>query len=149
MEKPIRCIVKNENFEVALFDVIAPTNCVLTAPNKFDQIYLYEMSNGLVFKMGIQFSICMVRYEGNFIKRIEHNKNFQFLADQMNFFQNLNKSEIDNLVSTAAKAKEIKALEESIEELRAEKAELEDQIKIYKEIGPKIEELKEFFDKLK
>lgn len=148
-----KCIIKDNGYVVKeLYDL---TSAVLVdgsinyAPNP-ERLKNYRLlSNDVDFYWGTQgFKevTLLISYKGTELVRYE-NPNFQLVIDYLNKFDSLSKKEIEAL-TVESQEKEKTELEIVIQELKAEKATLEEQIKIYKAIQTKKEEIKALLEKL-
>ncbi|GAA4059657.1 hypothetical protein [Flavobacterium chungnamense] len=148
-----KCIIKDNGYVVKeLYDL---TSAVLVdgsinyAPNP-ERLKNYRLlSNDVDFYWGTQgFKevTLLISYKGTELVRYE-NPNFQLVIDYLNKFDSLSKKEIEALI-VESQEKEKNELEIAIEELKAEKSTLEEQIKIYKAIQTKKEEIKALLEKL-
>ena len=88
-----------------------------------------------------------VKYENTILFEKSGERNVQVVLDILNKFKNISKEELNELLQQAQE-KQKTELELAIESLEKEKASLETQIKIYKEIQTKKEEIKELLSKL-
>lgn len=88
-----------------------------------------------------------VKYEGITLFEKNDEKNVQVIIDILNKFKNISKEDLKELVQQVQE-KQKTELELAIEALQQEKASLETQIKIYKEIQTKKEEIKELLSKI-
>lgn len=131
-----------------------PLNLVLEAPENG----AINTNDFLLIDSGVTISwnnyygtpkwrIIEVRYKNTLIFEKNGIRNIQVVIDLLNKYMNVSKSELEELLKDAQE-KEKTALEITIEELKVEKANLESQIKIYKEIQTKKEEIKSLIDKL-
>ena len=151
----IAYIVKTDKgFEVAEFNEKLPLTYVLEVPGSTaitNNQYIVVESDVTVswnnYYGTSNWRILRVSYKSNLLFEKNGVRNNQVVIDILNKFKNISKEEL-NLLLQEAKEKEKTDLELQIEELKNEKAKLEDKIKIYKAIQTKKEELRELLEKL-
>ncbi|QNM84592.1 hypothetical protein H9W90_10325 [Polaribacter pectinis] len=150
----IKCIVKNDMYEVDIFDeeTNTPTNTVIVDRCKWSRLYNdYELHNGVVVNL-------KGRYKESGLKRLVFNfkgvilkevvtRNFQSYADYLNMFHNMEQEELEKLILKAQNETKT-ILEEEIEELKLQKIALEEELETYLEIQQKREEINELIKKL-
>lgn len=149
-----KCIVSNNGkFEVVSIDDFAtPTNCILDVPNYKTTSNQFILNNDIKVswinhKVYGQFYFCAF-YNGCKIFSAESINKPQQVVGFINKYNSFDKEDLNKLVQQAQE-KQKTDLELAIEALKEEKASLETQIKIYKEIQTKKEEIKELLSKLK
>jgi hypothetical protein len=149
------CIVKKGNdFEAMLYNANQrPLNLVLAVPDGKTWNNDYLLINTDV-KVSWQdyynyqgYKVLQVWHRGVLLFEKDKVSNFQIVIDTLNKFNTISKSELKVLLQESQE-KEKTALEITIEEFKAEKANLKEQIKIYKEIQTKKDEIKELLSKL-
>jgi uncharacterized protein YdcH (DUF465 family) len=150
----IKCIVKNEIYEVDMFDeeTNTPTNTVIVDQNKWSRLYQdYELLNGV--KVNLKG-----RYKESGLKRLVFKfndiilkevitRNFQSYADYLNMFQNMKQDELDAYILKAQHETKT-ALEKEIEELKLQKSAIKEELEAYLEIQQKRKEIKKLIKKL-
>lgn len=149
-------IVKKENeFEAIKYTAhTRPLNLVLEVPENG----AINTNNFFLVETGVTVSwnnyygtpkwrIVEVQYKNTLLFEKNGVKNVQVVIDLLNKYKNISKSELEVLL-LESQEKEKTALEITIEELKVEKVKLEEQIKIYKEIQTKKNEIKELLSKL-
>lgn len=151
------CIIKNNNgsFEAKeYFPTKEPLNLVLKVP-EFDAI---NTNNFLLVETGVTVSwnnyygttrwrILEVRYKNTLIFEKNGVKNIQVVIDILNKYKTISKVDLEKALKESQEIEKSK-LEISLEELRAEKKNLEQQINIYKAIQTKKDEIKALLEKL-
>lgn len=154
MEKKI-CIVANDNkYEAVYYETKElPLNCILEIPdgrtwnndffifNTGVTVSWQDYYNSTGYKMLKATYKKQVLFEQNKVSKV------QIVIDVLNKFSNMTKSELEKLLQESQEKKKTE-LEITIEELKAQKVELEEQMKIYKEIQTKKDEIKELLAKL-
>ena len=150
------CVVKKgNNFEaVQYFAGQRPLNLVLEAPENgainTNHFFLVETEVTVSWNNYYgtpRWRIVEVRYKNTLLFEKNGVKNVQLVIDLLNKYKNISESELEVLLQESQE-KEKTNLQIAIEELKTEKANLENQIKIYKEIQTKKEEIKALLDKL-
>lgn len=150
------CIVKKGNdFEAMQYiSHLRPLNLVLEAPengaintNNFFLVKTEVTVSWNNYYGTPKWRIVEVRYKNTLLFEKNGVKNVQLVIDLLNKYNTISKSELEVLL-LESQEKEKTALEINIEELKAQKANLENQIKIYKEIQTKKDEIKVLLDKL-
>lgn len=149
------CIVSSDNkFEAVYYEPLKrPLNCVLVMPD-----YKTWSNDYFLINTGVEVSwkgyfkektskVLKAVYKGSVIFEKRGVDNIQIVIDFLNKFNNITKNELELLLQDSQE-KEKAALEISIEELKEEKATLEEQMRIYKEIQKKKEEIKDLLSKL-
>jgi hypothetical protein len=154
MEKKA-CIVINENkFEAVYYEGNnPPLNCILIAPDgtTWNNDYLLINTNISVswkdYYSPRRYKVLKLSYNGAVLFEKNTINKPQLVLDVLNKYCSMSQSQLEAL-SVESQEKEKTDLEISIEELKTERANLEEQIKIYKEIQTKKEEIKELLSKL-
>jgi hypothetical protein len=150
------CVVKKgNNFEaVQYFAGQRPLNLVLEAPENgaINTNNFFLVESGVTVSWNNYYGspkwrIVEVRYKNTLLFEKNGVKNVQVVIDLLNKYKNISESELEVLL-LESQEKEKTALEITIEELKAEKARLGEQIKIYKEIQTKKDEIKDLLSKL-
>lgn len=141
-------IVKTENgFEAKEYNEKPPLNYVLVVPEN----YAINTNNFLLVESDVTVSwnnyygtsnwrMVQVYYESNLLFERNGVQNIQVVIDVLNKFKNISKEELNEILQDAQE-KEKSALELKIEALKVEKVKLEEQMKIYKAIQTKKEEI--------
>jgi uncharacterized protein YdcH (DUF465 family) len=151
----IKCIVKNDIYEVASFeeDTSPPDNTVIVNNSKWFRIYReYELTNGVKTYLKAsgagEPSVKTLLFSSNDILLKElKTRNFQSFADYLNMFHNMEQEELDAYI-LKAQNKTKTALEEEIEELKLQKVVLEEELETFLEIQQKRKEIKKLIKKL-
>lgn len=155
IKKIIKCVVKNDIYEVDVFDEenSTPTNTVLVEPCKYARFYSdYELPNGIIANIkgryGKTGSVrkAVFTFKGVVIKEIV-SRNIQSYADHLNMFHNMEQEELDAYILKAQNETK-SALELEIEELKLQKSAIKEELKIYIEIQQKRKEIKKLIKKL-
>lgn len=149
------CIVSNGNkFEaINYIPSLKPLNCILIVPNgstwKNDYFLLdNEITVSWQDYYNYKgFRVLKVIYKGATLLEKHNVTNTQLVIDVLNKYSTISKNVLEVLLKQFQE-KEKTSLEITIEELKAEKAKLEEQIKIYQEIQAKKDEIKELMAKL-
>ncbi|WP_291127532.1 hypothetical protein [Flavobacterium sp. UBA7682] len=150
------CIVTKDNkFEAVYHNSFKqPLNLVLEVPdsNANDKNKFLLVNTGIEVSWNnyygtSKWNIVEVTYKNTKLFEQNHVKNVQVVIDVLNKFNAISKSELELLLQESQE-KEKTALEIIIEELKKEKEKLEEQIKIYKAIQTKKEEIKSLLNKL-
>ena len=148
-------IVKTENgFEAKEYNEKPPLNYVLVVPEN----NAINTNNFLLVESDVTVSwnnyygtsnwrMVQVYYKSNLLFERNGVQNIQVVIDILNKFKNISNEELNEILQDAQE-KEKSALELEIEELKTEKVQLEEQMKIYKTIQTKNEEIKELLAKL-
>ena len=148
-------IKKGYNFEaVHYFPTQRPLNLVLEVPEheaiKTNNFFLVENEVTVSWNNYYgtrKWRIVEVRYKNSLLFEKNGVKNVQEVIDILNKYKKISKSELEVLL-IESQEKEKTELEKAIEELKAEKENLQEQILIYKEIQAKKDEIKELLEKL-
>ena len=155
MKKQIRCIVKNNIYEVEEFDKESnpPANTVMVDNSKwFGRYRDYELINGVKAHLqggGIAINATkrlVFTFKDTLLKKLE-TKNFQTIADFLNMFHEMSSEELDAYILKANNETKT-ALEEEITELSFKKRELERQLKKYIKIAKKKAEIDQLIKEL-
>ena len=150
------CIVKKGNDFEAMQYIASqrPLNLVLEAPENgaINTNNFFLVDSGVTVSWNNYYGtpkwrMVEVRYKNTLLFEKNGVKNVQLVIDLLNKYKNISESELEVLLQESQE-KEKTNLEIAIEELKTEKANLENQIKIYKEIQTKKEEIKALLDKL-
>ena len=148
------CIVSNDNkFEAVNYTpTLKPLNCILTVPNGRTWRNAYLLINtGIKVYWEDYYNkyndVLKVMYEDFILFEMRNITAPQIVIDVLNKYNSISKSDLEELLKESQE-KQKTALEINIEELKTEKANLEEQIKIYKEIQIKKDEIKELLSKL-
>lgn len=148
-------IVKTENgFEAKEYNEKPPLNYVLVVPEN----NAINTNNFLLVESDVTVSwnnyygtsnwrMVQVYYKSNLLFERNGVQNIQVVIDVLNKFKNISNEELNEILQDVQE-KEKSALELKIEALKAEKVKLEEQMKIYKAIQTKKEEIKELLAKL-
>lgn len=148
-------VINNDNkFEAMYYKGNPPLNCILNAPDGSS----WNNSDYLLINSGItvswkdyynprRYKILKIIYNGVIIFEKGSVNKPQFVLDILNKYNSMNQSELESL-AVESQEKEKTELEKAIEELKAEKENLQEQILIYKEIQAKKDEIKELLEKL-
>lgn len=148
-------VAVNNGFEAIEFENNKrPLNLVLEVPDHTAN----NRNNFLLVTSGVEVSwnnyygtsrwrIVEVKYKNTIIYEANNIHKVQSVIDTLNKFKNISKKDLEDLYQDAQE-KEKTELEITIEKLKLEKNKLEEQIKIYKEIQTKKEEIKELLAKL-
>jgi uncharacterized protein YdcH (DUF465 family) len=155
IKKIIKCVVKNDIYEVDVFDVenSKPTNTVIVEPCEYARFYSdYELPNGIVANIkgryGKTGSVrkAVFTFNGVVIKEIV-SRNFQSYADHLNMFHKMEQVELDAYILKVQNETKT-ALEEEIEELNLQKVALKEELETYLEIQQKRKEINQLVKKL-
>lgn len=156
MKNGIKCIVKNEKFEIDYYlkTTPVPSNCAISDYDKPPINYSrYQLFNGVVVNIVFDWdkyrnrgSSLLFTYNDFLLKEVEI-ENFQSYADHMNVFNEMDEAELDAYV-LKAQNKTKTTLEEEIEELKLQKSAIKEELKIYIEIQQKRKDLKKLIKKL-
>lgn len=157
-EKKI-CIVANNNidnkFEAMYYEANkSPLNCILELPDRETTKDKYIIINTGVTISWINctgykadYNEFRVIYKGEKLLYRQNIKSTQLVIEILNTYNNMTKEELELLLKELQE-KEKTALEISIDALTKEKATLEKQILIYKQIKAKNDEIKDLLVKL-
>jgi hypothetical protein len=150
------CIVKKgNNFEAIEYSAgQRPLNLVLEAPESgaINTNNFFLVDSGVTVSWNNYYGtpkwrMIEVRYKNTLLFEKNGVKNVQVVIDLLNKYKNTSKSVLEVLL-IESQEKEKTALKITIEELKVEKAQLEEQMKIYKAIQTKKDEIKELLSKL-
>ncbi len=149
------CIVKKgNNFEaVKYFPTSIPLNCILITPRGSTWTNDYFLINNEITVSWQDYfnykgyKVLKVIYKGVTLLEKHNISDTQLVIDVLNKYNTISKSVLEVLL-LESQGKEKTALEITIEELKVEKAQLEEQMKIYKAIQTKKDEIKELLSKL-
>jgi hypothetical protein len=149
------CIVINDNkFEAVYYQGNnPPLNSILVAPDgrTWNNDYLLINAGILVswkdYYSPKRFKVLTITYNGVVLFEKSTVNKPQLVIDVLNKYNDMSPTQLEAL-AIESQEKEKTVLEISIEELQAEKATLEEQIKIYKAIQTKKEEIKALLEKL-
>lgn len=149
------CIVNNNGkFEAVNCNPNSrPLNCVLVIPDgkTWKNEYLLVKTNVIIswqdYYNYAGYRVLKAHYKGRQLFYAHNISNPQVVIDALERFNSISNEELEGLYNDALD-KQKTALELKIEELTKEKATLEEQMKIYKEIQTKKEEIKALLEKL-
>lgn len=154
MEKKVCIVVKNNQFEAVYYEGNnRPLNCILVAPDGTTWRNEYHLINtGLDVSWKDHYNprlykVLTVTYDGTLLFEKRTVSNPQLVIDVLNKYKDMSPSQLEAL-ALESQEKEKTALEICIEELKAEKDKLEKQIKIYRQIRAKKEEIKQLLNQL-
>lgn len=147
IKKIIKCVVKNDIYEVDVFDEenSTPTNTVLVEPCKYARFYSdYELPNGIIANIKGRYGSGSVRKAvftfNDVVTKEIVSRNIQSYADHLNMFHNMEQEELDAyILKTQNETKS--ALELEIEELKLQKSDLKKDLENNLKILEKIKKL--------
>lgn len=154
MEKRVCIVITDNKFEAVYYEGNnRPLNCILLSPDggTWNNEYLLINAGILVswkdFYSPKRYKVLTINYNGIVLFEKGGVSNPQFVIDVLNKYNAMSKIQLETL--SLETNENIKSeLEISIEELKAEKAALEEQIRIFKAIQIKKEEIKALLEKL-
>ena len=151
----IKCIVKNEIYEVAIFNEATntPVNTAIVEHCNCSRLHRdYQLPNGIIANIvgvyGREDSVRKAVFTFNdvVIKEVV-SKNFQSYADHLNMFNDMEQEELDAYVLNGQNETKT-TLEKNIEELKLQKAALEEELHKYIVIAEKKLELDQLIKEL-
>ncbi len=154
MENKASIVINENKFEAVYYEGNnPPLNCILIAPDgsTWSNDYLLINTNIAIswkdYYSPRRYKVLKLTYNGVVLFEKSNVTKPQLVLDVLNKYNSMSQSQLEAL-SFESQEKEKTVVEINIEELKAEKANLEDQIKIYKEIQTKKDEIKVLLDKL-
>ena len=148
-------IKKGNDFEAIEYSASQrPLNLVLEAPESgaINTNNFFLVDSGVTVSWNNYYGtprwrIVEVRYKNTLLFEKNGVKNIQVVTDLLNKYNTISENELEVLL-IKSQEEEKTALEISLEALKVAKANLEEQIKIYKAIQAKKEEIKDLLSKL-
>ena len=147
-------MITNNKFEAVYYEGNnRPLNCILVTPDGSTSRNDYLLINSRVevsWKDHFnprRYKVLTVAFNGVVLFEKGTVNNHQLVIDVLNKYNDMIPSQLE-ILALESQEKEKTELELAIEDLKSEKASLQEQIKIYKEIQTKKEEIKSLLEKL-
>lgn len=154
VEKKASIVINENKFEAVYYEGDnPPLNCILISPDggTWNNDYLLINTDIAVswkdYYSPRRYKVLTITYNGVVLFEKNSVNKPQLVLDVLNKYNAMSQIQLEAL-TVESQEKEKTELEISIEELKAEKANLENQIKIYKEIQTKKDEIKVLLNKL-